>query len=464
VSPANVERTVLAALVVTESAWLYAVFAVIGIALGSEGALLGWTGVVGVLAASVAAARALQAVALPMWARYAGQMGAGALTVYLVMATQVTGGQQMFDLGWVGTLLSDGGDGQYILRGMLGSVFAIALWWRGGRIAASEIVTESLSFSFRLGAFVMALAVIVDVVSDTSLNTFAMLFLFFAAALAGLGVGRLAPDSERAGGVGPWLKVLAALVAAILLLGLLFTLLSKDELAVVSGPIGWVMGWIGKGIFFAFILPVSYVVNAVIGLIARSLRREGSSAPTEAPGSFGEQFLQRPDAATPAYVTVIEWLLLALLVAGVLYLLARAFQRRRSVRYIASEGMRESVREGADPGSDLAEALFDLLPSFLRRRHSKRKVALPDGPPGVVEAIRQYYRMLFWAEGHGTARAAFETPAEYASRAAPKLPDTPVDDATGVFDAAYYGGQVPDGPLVDEIRAKLDHVGAPDVT
>ncbi|MDA1189275.1 MAG: DUF4129 domain-containing protein [Chloroflexi bacterium] len=463
-SKLNVERAVLAALVVAESAWLYAAMAVFGVGLGADKTPLGWTGVISLLAVSALVARVLQSIALPMWARYALQMVGGAVTIYLVIATQVSGGQQMFDLSWVGTLMNDASDGQYILRGMLGSIFAIFLWWRGGRIASNESIIESLSFSFRLGAFFMALAVVVDVASDSDLNTFPMLFLFFAAALGGLGVGRLAPDSERGAGVGPWLKVLAAIVVGVLLLGLLFSLLSKDELVLVSGPIGWVLGWIGTGFFYAFIVPVAFVVNAIVGFIVRLIRREDASTPaSEGPISFGEQFLERPDAATPIYITVVEWFLFALLVSLVLYFLARAFQRRRRVRALENEGVRESLREGADPGHDLAEALLSLLPSMFRRRKGQSGVVLPEGPPGIVEAIRLYYRMLFWAERREVHRVAHETPSEYAARAASALSRAPVADVTRVFDDAYYGNRAADTGVLDGLREKLDHLGAPEV-
>lgn len=455
---ATVERIVLAALVVAESAWVYALLAIIGIGLGGGGSPLGWLAVLSVLAVSATVARMLQTVALPDAVRYATQMALGALVIYLAVASHVAGGQPFLDLGWIGNLFAESQDGRYIQRGVIGSIAAVVLWWRGGRMAAADPLPDALGFSFRLGAFFLSLAVVVDLVSDTDIHTFPILFLFFAAALAGLGAGRLAPGSERSAGAGPWLKVVLAIVVAVLLLGLLMSLLRKENLAFFTGPVATVLGWIGKGVFYAVVVPVSYVVNAIVSWVT-SLLKEGTSTGIDTPISFGEQFLNQPDTGTPTYVTVIEWFLLVVVVAVALYFLARAFRRRRRLRFSEVEGVRESVREGADPAYDLANLLFDLLPSGLKRHRGAKRIAFAGGPPGIVQALRAYYRLLLWAEERGLARSGHETPSEYQLRASDKLSAAPVAEAT----AAFYGGSPSPEDRLANLNSRLDDLGAPEV-
>jgi hypothetical protein len=459
---ATVERIVLAALVVAESAWVYGLLAIIGIGLGGGGAPLSWLAVLSVLAVSAIVAGTLQAIALSDVVRYGVQMTPGALVIYLVVASHVANGHPFLDLGWVGNLFVEGQDGRYIQRGVVGSIAAVVLWRRGGRMATADSLPDALGFSFRLGAFFLGLAVIVDLVSETDVHTFPILFLFFATALAGLGAGRLAQGSERSAGAGPWLKVVAAIVVAVLLLGLLLSLLRKENLAFLTGPATVVLDWIGKGIFYAFIVPLSYVVNAIVSWVA-GFFREGTRTQTDPPVSFGEQFLNQPETGTPTYVTVVEWLLLALVVGVVLYFLARAFQRRRRLRFSEAQAVRESVREGADPTYDLGSLLFDLLPPGLKRRRVARRVAIPGGPPGIAQALRAYYRLLLWAEERGLRRQDHETPSEYQARAAAKLSSAPVAETTDAFNVAFYGGHPTLEDRLSDLHSRLDELGAPDV-
>jgi hypothetical protein len=256
--------------------------------------------------------------------------------------------------------------------------------------------------------------------------------------------------------------VVVAIVVAVLLLGLLLSLLRKENLAFFTGPATTVLGWIGKGVFYAFIVPLSYIVNAIVSLVA-GLFKEGARTQTDAPVSFGEQFLNQPDTGTPTYVTVVEWLLLTVVVAVALYFLARAFRRRRRVRFSEAQAVRESVREGADPTYDLGSLLFDILPSGLKRRRVRRHIAISGGPPGIVQALRAYYRLLLWAEERGLGRQGHETPSEYQARAMGKLWGAPVAEATAAFNAAFYGGHPTLEDRLADLHSRLDDLGAPDV-
>ena len=82
--------------------------------------------------------------------------------------------------------------------------------------------------------------------------------------------------------------------------------------------------------------------------------------------------------------------------------------------------------------------LIGLLPSRLRRGPD-RTIPLPDGEPGIVEALRIYYDILTLAEAKGVVRSPSETPVEFQSKLeqifAPRL----VQMATSAFVRACYG-------------------------
>ena len=97
------------------------------------------------------------------------------------------------------------------------------------------------------------------------------------------------------------------------------------------------------------------------------------------------------------FVQLVEWALLALVALVLLYVLAMAFRRVLSGGRARSEGQRESVREEADPMSDVARLLWQLLPDWLKQRRAKDGLTLPDGPPGDSEPVED----LLSASQHG---------------------------------------------------------------
>jgi hypothetical protein len=125
--------------------------------------------------------------------------------------------------------------------------------------------------------------------------------------------------------------------------------------------------------------------------------------------------------------------------------------------------VRESVLGESDPMLDAANMLFGLLPSALRRRRGGHRIVLPSGPPGVVEAMRSYYRLLLHAGGQGGERPSSTTPAEYRARLAQQVPEDLASKSTEAFNAAFYGGHEPASEELAQVRAELDRLGAPDL-
>ena len=458
------DRLIVAALVVAESAWLFALLGIIGLGMGNGGSALGWLAVLALLATGAGVARVLSSSMFGGALPYVLQIIAGVSAIYLTMATQVGTSDAFWNLGWPMAASGSSDVAGANFRATFGTVAAVLLWWRGGTLGSSEEPTESLNRSFKFGMVLMALAVLVDVNSEAVLHTFGALFAFFAGSLAGLGVARLGHGAGGERGAMIWLRVVAGTVAGVLAVGAAFSLIRREFLEAVRAPVSEVLGWMGTALFYVVILPVAWVINGLVGLVLGLFSGDGPTRELIPTGeSLGEQFLQREAGPTPSYVTALEWVLLAVVIAVALYVIVFALRRRGRRRPAQIEGVRESVLGESDPMLDAANMLFGLLPSALRRRRAGSRVTLPSGPPDVVEAMRSYYRLLLHAGGRGGDRPSSTTPAEYRARLAQLVPGHLADASTEAFNAAFYGGHEPDGDDLAQIRAELDRLGAPDL-
>lgn len=465
------DRLIVAALVVSESAWLYALLGVLGLAMGTDGSPLGWLAVLALMGSGAGFARVVSRLAgsgRSSWvvemAPYVINAIAGAGAVYLTLSTQVDTSDAFWNLTWPASASGSSDVEGANFSATVGTVAGVLLWWRGGRLGSSEEPSESLTRSFKTGIVLMTIAVLTDVTSDRSLNTFAVLFVFFAGALAGLGVARLGSGTGGERGAAIWLRAVAATVAGVLAVGLAFSLVRREFLETVRAPVNEVLGWMGTVLFYVFVIPMAWIVNGVVGLVVGLLSGDEPTGEfIGTGGSFGEQFLEREAGPTPLYVTALEWLLLGIIAALALYVLSRAFRRRGRDRSERVEGVRESVLGESDPVYDAASILFGLLPSGLRRRRAGATITLPPGPPGVVDAMRSYYRLILHAGSKGGPRPRTATPGEYLSHLTSLVPGPLARRATAAFNVAFYGGREPPVEDLAETKAELDRLGAPDL-
>ena len=139
-------------------------------------------------------------------------------------------------------------------------------------------------------------------------------------------------------------------------------------------------------------------------------------------------------------------------------LLARAFRRRRRCRLLESTIERESIRDDADIGRDLAQLLFNLLPDRFKRRREIAHFKLPEGEPDIVDVFRIYFGLLMLAEERGIPRPAAETPTEYQRTLEEVFPKTLVRSVTAAFMKACYGHYGAPRHEIEEMRLSLDHM------
>lgn len=463
-------RLVVVATLLSESAWLYATVAVIGVLFGLGNSPLGWTAIVVLLGSSYIVARGIAMVAMPITAAYAIQMVAGAIVVYLAIGTQTNTEIGVLDVAWAahlysGTYVAGSSEAIGSVRGvLLGVMVSTVLWWRGGRTASHMEPLENLALGFRLGLMSLAVAVTLDIFNDADLNIFSVMFLFFASGLAGLSIGHLLPASPTAIEERVWLRIIAGVVSAILVIGLMLSLFGSSVLSWLSAAILTVMGWFTTVMFYLVILPIAYLVGwltqfgiYLVSLIGAEDHR------VEQPGmSLADQMqdLQEHKASEwPAMlVQALEYLAIAIVVIILLYVLARAFRRRYRLSQNDAAGVHESVREDADPAYDLARLLLNLLPSGVGRAGSHRKYRLPDDESGIVDVFRIYFGMLTLAEERGHHRSAAETPAEYQRTLEDIFPNELVQRATRAFNRACYGHRSSSPEDIAEMRSTLDQL------
>ena len=454
------DKWVLAAIAVSESAWLYAILGVAALPLQLGSNPLDWFAVLAVLASSLVVSRALQALIISTTTAYLAQMFTGLVVIYLVLGSQFSAG---LDLAWAGRLSGELGSDTYWLRAAIAAAMAVGLWWRGGRIAASDSPEETLETSFRIGVAALAAAAIADAALPADLNVYPVLFIFTAASLAGLAVSHLSSPSEQAAKRAMWPKVIGALVLVVLLVGLIAGLVENTVLPLVTGAVRAVVGFtierivapVLSTLLYPFVAAMDWLFRALLNLFRTDLEQQVAEGFNLAIPEV-EQIEEKEGA--PAVLQVIQIAGIAVLTVVVvvaLFFLARAFRRRRRGRYEYPEGARESVIAGNDPLLDAARLLFDLLPERLRRRRVRRDLRPPDGEPGVVEAFEIYYSLLGVAERRGVLREEYESPLEFEVRLGPLFAPGLVEKATAAFNRACYGNLPPSETDLADLRSAI---------
>ncbi|MYE54123.1 MAG: DUF4129 domain-containing protein [Chloroflexi bacterium] len=458
------ERLVTGALLLSESAWLVALLGILSFPFGATSSPISWIAVLAVMSVSLIWARTLSMIAMPSLMAYGLQMLAGVVVVYLMVASQVSLEIGSLDLGWIGTLTSGEAPERFILTALYGSLGGTALWWRGGHIGASDIPAESLSTSFRIGILILAIAAVIDIAHPADLNVFPMMFVFFASGVAGLIVAHMAPTSQESNGARAWTRVVGGLVGGLVVLGLLFSLLQRDVLAVIAAPILWVLQLLATVVFYVIIFPLAYIIDFITrGIFALLLwlggepRPDREFAPPQAVGAL-EGFARDGEAEPAAMLLlqILQWSIVAAIIAGALLLMALAFKRRARSRGEAVDGQRESLTEEADVAYDFANLLFNMLPSRFRRRRVNRTLQVPSDDPNITDVFRIYFGMLMLAEERGNPRKYSETPAEFQATLERILPQGLVRAATRAFIRACYGHHPAPRDQIEEMREELE--------
>ena len=458
---------VLGATVLLESSWLFAVLGVAGAGLGWSGSPILWPGLIAIMGLSSAIVLLGPSKTGWKWAAYRFRALVGVAAVYLVVGIHFAQGFGP-DLGWVVWVISGSAEDGHRLEAAAAAVVGLLLWWRAGALASAKSPTRSLAVSSRVGMPLLALATIVDIAQPADLHTGPMVFVFFASGLAGLTIGHLVPETGQSAKARGWPRTIAGLVSGVLLAGLVASLLQRDFLSPVLGALKALVA----GILWAIFIPIAFVLdafmNALLGFFDRPFEPETSQSQEqvgERSNRFPEALTEPPEEEEQAVEAgvnlfeVAEWVLLAvgvLLVTGLLlYLLVRVSRRSGTWRPGQGPAERESIREGADLASDLARLLWGLTPGWLKGGGRRTGFGLPEGPQGIVEALRIYYSLVATAEKRGFRRSPHETATEFQRTLEGVFPRDLVRMSTAAFNRAFYGHHPATEEEIANMRSSL---------
>ena len=468
------DRWVLGAAIVTESGWLYGVLAVAGLAAGMGAGVLDWPMVLLTMGLSAVLVRVglfdrLSAgVAGPVRSLTAGAF------IYVVAGVTVATDEPVVNLAWIFSISYETAPEGFVVRSFAAVAAAVALWLRGARLGAVGRPEASLTLSFRIGLVALAFATLIDVLHPADIGIFPVLFVFFASGLAGLSIGSLIPESSEFT-KGPWHKVIALVVVGVVAVGLAFSVLHRALLSFLSDQFDTI-GSIGQVVLIVMIAPFAILFelfnNLLFGFFSRPFDPEAAGAgQLEAPEVEGPEIEIGPgqgagrvsDDATGDSVLnldpllqVLWYLFLAGIAVVLVIVLAIAIRRMTAPRRLGARGEPENLKGDSNPISDLARLLANIVPRWARKS-GKGRLRLPDGPPGVVEALKIYYDLVTLAEKRGTARSPDQTPTEYQPSLEGIFPKSLVRAATAAFNRAFYGRI----PATDKQLAQMHAAIAP---
>lgn len=461
--PLRQDRIVLAAHVLAESAWVFALAGIVGTLAGFDSSPLSWYGIAGILGLSVLLSRLTPRKGEQVETLFVLMAALGLVVVYVSVALHVDPGhlRPAWPLDW---LINDA-PGGYTSRGALGAFLGVLLWWRGTRVASNEFPTDDLSFTFRVGMVILVIALLYDLNTDADLSTFPVVFLFFGSSLIGLGAGHLLEQSQRSSDDRTWPKAIGATVAAITVFGFLVALINRGILSLLSKPAIAALDALLRGIIWGIIAPIAFVFDVIFGWLYNLLglfRDEEEEQPPESDFNpeaqgFMETLQREQEAESELFALVlqiIELALVAIIVAIVVLALGRAFRRLRRGRERATDGQRDSLAQDATPAADVAKLALRLVPDVLKRPPQKG-YQVPDGPDGIVDAFRLYYEMLGAAEEHGIKRREHDTPTEFQNRLEGTFPGEVVGPSTDSFNLAIYAGIPSDPSVIQRLRKGL---------
>ncbi|HET9016405.1 MAG TPA: DUF4129 domain-containing protein [Thermomicrobiaceae bacterium] len=325
-------------------------------------------------------------------------------------------------------------------------------WWRGRTRAEPMLETAYQMLRWGTLATTIALLLILMAAPLGGLIRSTMagaVVLYFAGALAAIGLARLRLEGVRSGSpLGPhWLATFAVPIVAVVLLAVvaagIFSRSFLDTMLVVLGPLLWLVGEAIR----ALVILVALIAFLIIAPILWLLERQGLNRfplTGQLPHAISP-FAQLDHLAHSSLhiADPIRYLVAGAVISLIVSALARyAFRRRRRWRDEVAE-QRESVFAWDEAVGGLAGPVRRLL--GLRRPPRDSLEQLRRDPRWAhTVAIRETYRQLLHRGARaGTPLAPGATPDEHERALAGRFPGSGAEiaDLTAVYDAARYGAE-----------------------
>lgn len=425
-----------------------------------------------VLAVSLLVTRVFLRQKWPMRSIQSVIIGSGLLTILLVLGIEYRADFAFLSGGW------------FVHTGqVLGSTFTspgtivvalpvlLYLWWRGIILGQTTSYFRDIYRSFLLGMVALIALIIIWQISSGSENFAAPgpgiglnVIAFFFFGLMSIAVchlyamrGSMPKEEAALTSVWRWLPIMLGVVGGMVVIGFIVASVFSEEFFVSIGHgAGTIFDFLGK-IFNYLLIPLNYVFEGIFWVLRFLINLLRTGQPLQPGGEGGPGFPEMSGVVQrelPAMlVTAIKWVVIALIVAAVIFILAKAVSRFRAQRAREEiEEIHESLWSWRGVRDDLR-----LLFRMMGKRFQRKRVpvaALADTDEGTSRRlnVREIYRhLLREAARSGLARYRHETASEYASRLEQAVPDgrEPLDRLTGLYIDVRYGETSPLEEQVD---------------
>jgi len=336
-------------------------------------------------------------------------------------------------------------------------------WWRGRTRA--EPMLETAYQMLRWGTLAVAGALLLILMASPTDGLIrermaGAVVLYFAGALAAIGVARLRLEGLRSGSpLGPhWLATFAIPIAGVVLLAILaagiFSRSFLDTVLVVLGPLFWLLGVVIRALVILVALLAFLIIAPILWLLERQgLNRfplAGRLPRTTSP------FAQLDHLARDSLHVAdpVRYLLAGAAIFLVVSALTRyAYRRRRRWREGAEE-QRESVFAWDDAVGGLAGGIRRLLAGRRSSRDPLDRLRRDPRWEHTVAIRETYLRLLRRGAQAGVRLAPDSTPDEHEQALAHRFPQAGVEIGilTTAYDAARYGPEPATVEAAERVR------------
>jgi hypothetical protein len=435
-----------------ETLWVYALVAFL-VALSSEGDRPTPVGAAAVVFISFSISRLLQHSDLPLnLMRFWGVL-VSVLIFYVIVRIDFFGDWRLWDFSWADAVANDTREA---LRNQAAAVVGIPLlwlvWMRGILKGQQHIDFESVATSFALGVVIVAFVEVFANAVNAPGSVGAIAVPYVAVGLLAIGTTQAARGDEQGQPfTTTWFGIIAAFVAVLAVIGLLFAL---TDFTPISNAMGYVARPISYGIGLALyytLWPIFKVLEVLMRVVSEIFQAgfgqatkdliPGDPSPTptpdettthELPGWFA--WVLRIGLGVPIFVAIL----------AATALLFTKFRKRD-----AEDEVKESTYEEGRLGQDLSGMLSGLF-GGLRRHHADVAALDP--------ARRLYFEVVQAGVGRDVIRGPSETPLELAPRLDNAFGGRTPSRITSLFQDVRYGGADPPVSDVEALRADWDEL------
>ena len=410
-------------------------------------------------------------------------LACGLAAMLIVLRIEYSAGKGLPDGQWfiyIARLLID--SFAHPNQAVVALLVGLYLWWRGIGLGHSPLFFENIYRSFSIGLIaqvVLILAWGVDRQNSFMSTTGLYVAGFFFFGLSALALAKLKGTQEQgqARGMsavfnGRWLSIIVVVITGIVLVGIgAASIFNPKFLSVLGTLFNLVPGILFKVTYYlltisvtiiGFLIAISfYIFQPIINMLQGNVPTEAfSSANVTAIEELKQGISQD---VSPETMMVIKWALFALIIAAIVFLIARSILRHRPSQTKEDvEEINESLWSWDGFLTDL-RLFFSLLWQHFR---SKIKAVIPEAASRLSRqrareftgrlSVREIYRHLLWQAAQlGITRRQQETPYEYGKRLGQTLPEgsEPLTELTDLYVNARYSDLTSEAEQVDRANS-----------